>query len=188
MPDRIPPKIIIIATVFVFLIVGVYLWQKTGVGMGRGGWVGVATVDGTTYFGQLVLADKKSVILRNVYTSAGYYTPPVEEGEPPEKPKFQVDKYGAMAGPGMEEEDTLTLPRSRVLFISKDVSSVVLEAIRAWTPPTPLPTPEAILEEAPSLPEEGAPVPSPAVEAPTPMPTPTPRVTPRATPKATPKP
>lgn len=184
MPSRFPPKVIIVTTVFVFLIVGIFLWQRIG-GAGPRGLVGVATADGTIYFGQLVLADNKSVILRNVYTSAGYYTPPVEEGRPAEKPRLQVNKYGAGVGPEVGEgEDTLTLSRSRVLFISKDVGREMIEAIRTWAPPTPPPTPSPL--PTPEVGEEGeTPVPSPIV---IPTPIPTIRSLPRVTPEVTPSP
>lgn len=136
MPNKIPSKVVILFSVLVLLFVGAYLWQRVLSPVASGGLVGVATADGPTYFGTLVLADKHSVVLRDVYTAAGYYSPPVEEGKPTPKPQFRVGKHGG-GGPG--GEDTLVLSRSRVLFISKDISSEAREAIKSWIPPTPPP-------------------------------------------------
>jgi hypothetical protein len=168
MPNKISPKtaVVVIITVLAFLVGGGYLWQKMGAPAARGELVGVTTADGATYFGILVLADKKSVVLRDVYTAGGYYTPSVEEGQPSPKPQFRVNKGGVGAPGAAEGEDTLVIPRSRVLFISRDLSSQVAEAIRTWVPPTPAPTPAATLVPAPG--ETEAPV-----SAVTPAPVPT---------------
>lgn len=176
LPNRIPPKVVILFSVFLLLFVGVYLWQKVLSPVAVKGLVGVATADGPIYFGTLVLADEHSAVLRNVYTAAGYYSPPAEEGKPTPEPQFRVAKQGGSLG----GDDTLVLSRSRVLFISNDVSGETREAIKNWTPPTPPPSPTVTPLPRPGEVPAETPSPSPTAvptEAPTVRP-----VTPRSAP------
>jgi hypothetical protein len=179
------------------LIVLFNLWRGGGgVGpTGKGRLVGVVTVDGTVYYGNLVLADSKSVVLRKVYTSAGYQTPPYnpESGQPTPTPSYRVAPVAGGAGgayPGgpagqNAEEATTVIPRSRILFMSSDIADFAAKAVRNWAPtptPTPPPTPK------PTLTPKESPAASPKAPKITPTPTPVPTPTPSPSPTATAKP
>lgn len=153
-------RFVFLATVCVFLVIIVIVWQKARLFINEGELVGVATVDGAIYFGELVFSDEKSIVIRDVYIAAGLSAPMIGTGMPAEKLSFRVNKYGGMIAPELEGgEDTLTLSRSQVLFISREMNPVVVETIGKWVAPTPVPTPEPVDNQAypVAVPEEMAP-------------------------------
>lgn len=193
------PKLIAVVLIAVLAVLAAFaLFSRGGALVNRGQLVGVATSEGTIYFGELVLADSKSVVLRNTYTSAGYLSLPVESGAtgPAPAPTYQVAPAAGSAGAGGVtpaglgvEESTLVVPRSHVLFMSTDVAGFAAKAIQNWKPtpsPTPVPTPKLTptpvgekAEEKPKATVEPTPAPT---ETPTPTPVPTPARFPRVTP------
>jgi hypothetical protein len=150
-PSR--PKVshqVIVILIIVLTIIGLILIFQGGSGLKtrQGRLVGVATADGIIRYGELVLADSKSVILRNVFVSRGYFTPP-EEDNP--TLFYQVDpERGTGADIDSGDSGTVVIPRNQVLFMTSDVADFAAEAVRGWTP-TPFPTPPSL---PPSSPEE----------------------------------
>lgn len=163
-------------TLVLFLIAGVYLsaqlktskppQPKRGLLFDKaeqGELVGVFHQNGTAYFGKLVFEDEKTILLREVYTPAGFF--PDEAGNL----VFRVFKRNE--GTPFAGQD-YQIPKEEILFISKILSPKVEEAIVNYQPPIPAPTPTLAptptplfspeaFEESPSIPSPEPLAPSP---------------------------
>lgn len=177
--------VLITALTAVGLVIAFY--GRGGLKTQKGQLVGVVTADGMIRYGELVLADSKAVILRDVFISRGYAPFQEEATGPVPTPSYQVDpEWAPDAGMNSGEPGTLVISRSQVLFMTSDVADFAVKAVRNWTPTPssmPFPPPPTPPEEILVPVEEGEEV---VEELPTPEETAIPTVIPTQIPTSTP--
>jgi len=148
MNKTLPTLIVSSIAVLIVLVLGFSLkGGKLGgsSGLSKGSYVGVATTDGTVFIGKLVLADKESVVLRDVFKSQGTVglleAPGAAGGEAAAaKPQIRVVPYQDALLGTEGGANTLVIERSKVIFMSSELAGFALDAVKNFKP-TPSPEP-----------------------------------------------
>lgn len=130
-------------------------------GQVEGKLVGIHLKNGTTYFGTAVFEDEKTILLREIYVSLGFF--PTGEGRPPE---LQVGKLNEGRS---DIPDERAINKDEILFTSNKISSDLIEAINRYQPPSPTPTPLPLASPSPGTDLETSPSPMPLTVTPTPI-------------------